>query len=460
MIDTINYRVHKLEKYETFVNALKSFTQGSTKYKAFTEWSDESGRKRQISDGQKSVTLYHDTNTVLPWRYSSKLVAPSYSYSVSYMVDYDKDFINFEFSIPKYIAGHNLFQFVSYSTPMDSDIMYRMLVDFTSEFFAKYSPIKIEKIDIEICRIDLCFNQFHVSEDSCRQTLTYLKKKFGVTLRNRKQKVEHEDSFYIRNEHYMFKVYHKGTEFMKHDYRELEKHGSKKDLGKLCSVANRILRYEISYRRPFMNYVFHKIYRHGKYNCKYTIFRKLWKGLNIEKKESDNYLQKRFYLKSVFDKLEEVKERYPKSEDRVKFYALHKDRVTFNDEIFYYLYKHFWSTVKKAECVVSLNEQQAYKMLDELNAKIVRNNLFVDDKKKRFKVNAKHFYHYIKLSQTAPINSFCPEQFSYRTLTNIRKVFREIGLEDYNPDLSLLKTNFDYQDYKSQFGNLHRGKYI
>ena len=56
---------------------------------------------------------------------------------------------------------------------------------------------------------------------------------------------------------YSFKCYHKGTEFHENDYKELVANINKHNynLNHLQNIADRILRYEITFRRSMLHYL-------------------------------------------------------------------------------------------------------------------------------------------------------------------------------------------------------------
>src|SRR5688572_14594533 len=63
------------------------------------------------------------------------------------------NFVLFEFSIPKYIYGHNLLQY-----PLSDGNEHDDLKTFIERFFLHEFKAPVKFSDIEIQRLDICFN--------------------------------------------------------------------------------------------------------------------------------------------------------------------------------------------------------------------------------------------------------------------------------------------------------------
>lgn len=164
---------------------------------------------------------------------------------VTFIINYEGGFIDFEFSIPKYLYGHNLAEFVpQYRSSLKSthgdklvkwnvqrDLTHQRLERFTTSFFNDlFLNLKLEEAPnfdyIEILRFDLCYNQYF---DSKEDSLQYLKhqKKF-----QKKSKIYSPDTntdfettlaYRTQNGNY-FKIYHKGTEYINQKHGDFHKH--------------------------------------------------------------------------------------------------------------------------------------------------------------------------------------------------------------------------------------------
>lgn len=280
-----------------------------------------------------------------------------------------------------------------------------------------------------------------------------------------KRTTVYKTSLMYKTENYAFKIYHKGEEFEKHDAKELHKARRHKgndgiDIMELQNWANRVLRYEVSFRRGMFNYVFNKLYRIKQGAVKFPVYRKYWKVLNIEDTDTDNYHQKEFRLQTEWDNLLQFKRRYGADIGAARKYLFDeaKKRVTFTQEIFDELFNLFWKKCESTKTETSMDVELFKKALEQYNLDEMRRAGLLG--KRYFHKNLSHWITYFEMSQKAPINTYYPKNFSKATLANIRRLFRALGLKDYNPNNNLYRVTFDYQDYKAAFGRWHNSNYI
>jgi hypothetical protein len=132
-----------------------------------------------------------ETNLSIKGRYK----LDSSQTTVSYMINPNKGFVDFEFSIPKYLYGHNLAQFVpqyNSSTYIENvqfmkkrevqlSLLYNRLYKFIKLFFTDLCiNLKLEEyVDfhyIEVRRIDLCYNQYFETKEDALMYLDHQKK--------------------------------------------------------------------------------------------------------------------------------------------------------------------------------------------------------------------------------------------------------------------------------------------
>lgn len=164
---------------------------------------------------------------------------------VTYLLNYEKGFMDFEFSIPKYLYGHNLAQFIPQADSKlyrknssdiflwnkQSDLLYnrfnKFIYSFLQDLFfnmeLEYQP---NMNYVELVRFDLCYNQYF---DTKEIALAYLdeQKKF-----KKKSKIYSPDSnvdfkttiaWRTQNGNY-FKIYHKGSEYINQKHGDFAKH--------------------------------------------------------------------------------------------------------------------------------------------------------------------------------------------------------------------------------------------
>ncbi|MBF04051.1 MAG: hypothetical protein CMP76_12220 [Flavobacterium sp.] len=167
--------------------------------------------------------------------------------SCKFSINENSDSLKFELSIPKYFYGHNIAQFV----PNIESERYRNKPFVLREFNGQLKEIKIRLIefivtffndlsillgmtnfnlfkleDIEIKRLDLCYNQFFASKEMAIDYLLAQKKIYHSRVKKNTIVVQDYDtSFAYRHstDGFYFKIYHKGSEFLNSDLNKIHK---------------------------------------------------------------------------------------------------------------------------------------------------------------------------------------------------------------------------------------------
>lgn len=269
MIDTIRIKIVDLLYHKQLKEFLERRLMGEGQSKQFiaTDTKDfhETFLKSKIY-GQS--ILYHDTNNEIPIKYFNKL--KSYYYDISYEIDHTQDCLRIEFSIPKYLYGTNIYML----TPHRMDAIYSLdnrisnrfnrslkdLKNFLRYFFNKeFGQLKPDFGLVILERIDFCYNQvFNTTEDA----LEYMNQQKQVYKKYQREssdsQVNYVNSIHYRNKMYSFKIYHKGSEYKLHDYKELKNKISKNQNAANLEFANRTLRYEITFRNSYLSYSFNR----------------------------------------------------------------------------------------------------------------------------------------------------------------------------------------------------------
>jgi|WetSurMetagenome_2_1015567.scaffolds.fasta_scaffold19136_3 hypothetical protein len=283
MVDTIHFEIMNVsERYGQMIGYMND--RSKDKDYSVLDFKDHTSSKRL--DIQKG-----------------KLYIPSSSREINYNWDKVKNKISFEFSVPKALYGTNVYQFVNHKVDRYSQFVlgldcvmknqvkktHRRLIHFIKAFLQdqclyrvvseyEYRQLKgqdrqlhlISMQDIEVSRIDFCFNRIFNSRKDALDYLDLLKAlhKQGQREGRNKSKFGYGTAVYLVGEYFTLKVYHKGSEFCKSgesdrkglneintEYRK--KYGiDKYDVEGLQAFADRMLRYEIEYKKQGLNYIY------------------------------------------------------------------------------------------------------------------------------------------------------------------------------------------------------------
>jgi hypothetical protein len=164
---------------------------------------------------------------------------------VVYLLNYEGGFMDFEFSIPKYLFGHNMAQFIP---QCDSSLFLKNKEQITiwnkqkemlfsrfnkfmnlflqDLFFNMELPYEPNMNYVELVRFDLCYNQYF---DSKELALAYmeeqkkLKKKSKVYSPDTNVDFKTTIAWRMQNGNY-FKIYHKGSEYINVKHGDFKKH--------------------------------------------------------------------------------------------------------------------------------------------------------------------------------------------------------------------------------------------
>jgi hypothetical protein len=381
---------------------------------------NKTGKSISISKGEEEFSVeqkinhrtfikYHDTGNEQQVAHFNQL--KSSHYNIAYKIDYLRDFIAFNVAIPKYVYGTNV---VLYNTgPMAKDFVYykhssieqnladsyRRLFRFFDKFFIKqFGEISIDRRDVEVNRIDICYNQVFSSKEASidyLNELRKLKKKYARDATNYSR--DWKTSIVYKTERYSFKVYHKGTEFAKNDAKKLrevnESGAGKFDVDHYQKFADKILRYEMTFRNSQISYLFmNHLFRKDCYIWQDGV--KLWNTSKAKKAVKENYMTYRASLEPhekhaidyVNDKINKVKKFYlednPKSAkfdeetDPGKFlnYPSKQERFNqssfFSKSLFRLLGKQFCKLLEEFRLHLHENSTSVLTRLDQHNAAI------------------------------------------------------------------------------------------
>lgn len=452
MIDTINLNIYNLEKYEPIINFLEH-TQTKNATTFLQKVDEETGEVLENKKG--AAVFFHNRDSFLFRTTRDFINSPSSAYRPVFTINrlVSPARLEFNLSIPKYVYGSNILQFINYYDTM-SAATFEKLLQFIEEFRKSTFIQVIDKEDIEIARIDFCYNQYFLNKEN---SLNYLEEQKIVLSKMAKgggQPSYFPTSLFIKYDAYSFKIYHKGTEFKKGDYNELCKGGHKLDVQMLQQIADRNLRYETSYRRKYFNEIYQSFYNNHK--SKKAKKSSIHYKLNVQLKlNSDSKFQRKFMLCSDYDNWKTYKN-LDKTKYQNEWYMRfqHNKYVTFDFYLFNELYNKFWQQVKKFQ-ITSINDVSGLRSkLNALNQDIILRNKVFGKKEKVQDVQRLVFW--VKQSQKQSLKKYVTDgDLSEAQYYRILKKFRELDLSDYNPNVRMPQPNLEYTDYKYYFGAYH-----
>lgn len=252
-----------------------------------------------------------NSNVVEKISYSrSSYIVPSSRYAMSFKINDIQNYIDIELSLPKYFYGQNLNQLVKNHREFYDGMNYASSANFENHCKYAYEHISIflkdlkqtlqperdklngkvffYKSEVEVTRIDLCFNQIHPTKSDALEYLKVLKRRsiLGANARNKREYGQETVMWTFKN--YSFKVYHKGSEFEVNDsnqlrkkneyYQKTESNYKSFNIDSMQQFADRILRYEINFRKAKLNDLYwNKIWRKEcpDYDKKVRIYKKV-----------------------------------------------------------------------------------------------------------------------------------------------------------------------------------------
>ncbi len=170
---------------------------------------------------------------------------PSSFGAVTFNINKNAGYVDFEFSIPKYLYGHSLAEFIPqpksktalrnfdkiHQVDHQFALLWDRLMAFIDRFFLDLChrfelDTLLNKKYVEITRIDFVKNQYFENKQA---SLDYLRHLQAINVRrysnNAKVASEYDTSLtYKKSDGSYFKVYHKGTEYISSKYGDLKKH--------------------------------------------------------------------------------------------------------------------------------------------------------------------------------------------------------------------------------------------
>ena len=186
MIDTVILRLHNLKKYE---RAIRLFQMSEKKGFSLETGIVDSNEVDKLKARGKNPTQIinimklNRTGEFLVKTQSGKKKHSSGHYEFSYLINWTEEYFEMNFSIPKYVYGMNVLMYLEHSRDVHYKLYDNSLLDvnirkapklflaFIKYFLNSQFIDKIDLKDVEVNRIDVCFNQLF---DSRAEALYYL----------------------------------------------------------------------------------------------------------------------------------------------------------------------------------------------------------------------------------------------------------------------------------------------
>lgn len=437
MIDTIELKLHNVStNYPVTRTRLQA-----TSEKGHTTFMVDKDTGECLENTQIRAIMHHDSSNILPLAQRSDLRLGSHHYTLSYKFDYRQDIVHFNFSIPKYIHGTNIIQFIRYAD-QSAEGVYRYLVSFIQAFFNKlcFEPVNLP--DVEITRVDFCYNQFfHYKYDALRylDEQKQLVSKFARNTKN--EAIRYTSSLFYSTKRYSFKIYHKGTEFERHDRKELAKNNvTKHSVDFLQNVADRINRYEVTFRKSMFDYVFNQ---RKLYEAYIKWYRKAFPGFRVLSPDMQRRVEdftkqsKRYVLGAISDV------------DAIDFKT-----AVFDLPLFTELYNFFWDYVQKYQLECKMSVYDVMKKAETLNAD--RDKLKDESLRRKASINTPMVVTLALLAQYYSLDDLkktglMPKSTFYR----YQKQLSRLGYSSKSRIADMPPPSLDYLEYLSIFKDYH-----
>ncbi|MHB8131651.1 MAG: phage/plasmid replication domain-containing protein [Mobilitalea sp.] len=235
MIDTVVLRLHDLNTHKDIYDLLNrpDFNTVHKKSKVLNFERIEGLPAHVVRD----IVHYGDSGSEQSRGVNGKIQSPSSHYKVYFNINDDKDYVEFNYSIPKYFYGNNIAQFVKpvsdksfvYGNDKKFNVqkkhVFNRLITAINYFFKdNFIDCPVDYTKLEINRVDICYNQIFSDKSECMRYLNYQKKMNLKNMRlNGRRFQNYNTSIMYTGKEYSVKIYHKGSEFAKNDAKELEK---------------------------------------------------------------------------------------------------------------------------------------------------------------------------------------------------------------------------------------------
>jgi len=230
MIDTIRFEIDLSGKNEPIFNVLL--------------------RGEKVTVGGMRFVETGSILTEIKTKEFLQLKITSGSQDIHYSINTIKMTCTFEFSVPKYLFGHNLFQAFPYG-----ECISKNLRDFIYTFFQNEFGIEIEFHTMRLLRIDPCLNLYFDTPEQ-KEEFMIIGENIFSDLFSEGKLMRYDGTTFYKLKEYSFKIYDKGKEFIKNDYKKIRRYKSIEKATRLAELSQRIARCELTLRHQKISYLF------------------------------------------------------------------------------------------------------------------------------------------------------------------------------------------------------------
>ena len=203
--------------------------------------------------------------------------APSHTYDVHINVNQFSEEITIEFSVPKYLYGTNLFEFLpdsrgvyfhrsslSYEHHLRklTDITHSRLLKVIHYFFRSNFEAKVDYRTCQIQRIDFCTQQYFQNQSQVKEITQQLKKIDKKYKRLNSTHYSYDTTpVYVPSSYTTFKIYEKHNDFIKHDKKKMLDNSTlwtNEQIDTMEAVSKKVMRYETEFRNAGMNEIYNQ----------------------------------------------------------------------------------------------------------------------------------------------------------------------------------------------------------
>ncbi len=170
----------------------------------------------------------------------------SYERTVNiYMSEKDPIGLFVEFSLPKQKYNNNVEMIHASEVP---EILENFRNELCEHLKAELPPLSLWVV----YRVDVCYNWTFETIEKCQSLMNFIQRIDFP----RKKKYLYDTSVMYKGSVYTLKFYMKGPEFLKHDFKSLEKAGAMSRF-ELSEWANKVLRFEVEFKKGHLTSLFH-----------------------------------------------------------------------------------------------------------------------------------------------------------------------------------------------------------